>query len=254
MTQHPTTLRRTRRRVRLAACFTAGALILTACGSGSGSEKSDRDPGRTTTTTPGEARAAASICEAAVTAAAVASSDLSGLANAHIDAFNAAIDAIEAWDSGDRATFAAKAAEFRAFAANEPNQTERIEKDKETVARTERACRKALDGEPMAPPCQNAIDLLAEHRTHTYEVIEAVDELYAAGERLIAAAEANNVSMVEAAMSQVTVAGTTLDSALADDEAKFDAADAAVGRCLETDDESSNQESRRSSVGTPAGQ
>jgi hypothetical protein len=252
MTQHPTTHRRTRRCVHLAAAFIAGALTLTACGSDSAT--SDRDPGRTTTTTPKDARAAESICQAAVTAAATASSDLSGLANAHIDAFNAAIDAIEAWDTGDRVTFAAKAAEFRAFAANEPNQTARIEKDKETVARTARACRTALDGEPMAPACQAAVDLLAEHRTHTYEVIEAVDELYSAGEQLLAAAAANNVSMVEAAMSQIAVAGTTLESALADDEAKFDAADAAVGRCLETDDASTDQESLRPSVGTPAGQ
>lgn len=220
-----------RHRGRGLALVVVAALTLAACGS------SDSDSGsKSTTTTVSKAdrKATASICRAAVTAAAAASDDLSSLANAHIQAFNTAIDALEAWEGGDQATFDAKAAEFRAFAANEKNQTARIENDKQSVARTETACRKALDGTEMVAVCEEAVALLADHRAHALEVIAAGDALYAAGEQLLAGIEADNESMVEAAASQINVAGTQLDTALADDTAKFDAADAAVTRCDES--------------------
>lgn len=215
-------------RGRMVALAVVAALTLVACGS------SDSDSGTkptSTTVTKASKKANDAICRAAVTAAAAASDDLSSLANAHIDAFNTAIDAMEAWDAGDEPTFAAKAAEFRAFAANEKNQTARIDNDKQTVTRTEAACRKALAGDPMTPSCEEAVALLAAHRQHAYEVIASGDALYAAGEQLLAAAEADNLSMVEAASSQINVAMTSLDAALADDTAKFDASDAAVTRC-----------------------
>jgi len=240
---------RARRRRTVATAALACGVALAACGSGS-----TESGGGARTTTTRAAEDSDAICRAAVAAAAAASDDLSDLANSHIDAFNTAIDAADAWDTGDQAAFAAKAAEFRAFAANEENQASRIETDKRTVSGTTRACRDALGGDPMSPSCEEAIALLADHRTHSYEVIAAGDALYAAAERLLAGAEAQNVSMVDAASSQINVAMSTLDAALADDAAKFDAADAATTRCEESGSGSSERESSRSSVGVPTDQ
>jgi hypothetical protein len=214
--------------MRAVAVTIAIGLALSACSSNDA--KSDAKD--TSTTSAGTSRKQAdSICRAAVTAAAAASDDLTTIANDHIDAFNTAVDALDAWDAGDRATFEAKAAEFRAYAANEKNQTARIETDKDSVARTQSACRKALDGKAMVQSCEDAVALLAAHREHAYELIAGADALYAATEQMIAAAEANNEAQMDSASSQVDVAIATLDAASADDKAKFDAADDATTRC-----------------------
>lgn len=250
MTQHPTTLRRTRRRVRLAACFTAGALILTACGSGSAESDGEVTPSSTTTSR----KVTRALCDAAIDAADAASNDLAVLAGGHIDAFNAAIDAIDAWEIDDQETFTAKAAEFRAFAANEENQAARIEADRASVRRTEAACREALADESLTPACEQAIDLLAAWREHTYELIAAADALYAAGEQLIRGAEADNQSMIDAALSQIDATGTAWDAGLADDDARYDDAQAALKRCRKTETSRKSSVISPPSVGTPAGQ
>jgi len=217
-----------RHRGRMLALALVAALTLAACGS------SDSDSSSSTTSTTAEQaskKVMAATCSAALDAQTAASDSLRGIVQEHIDAFQAAIDAIDAYTNGDQATFDAKAAEFRAYAASEPAQAARIDTAKQNAARAMTSCRDARAGQPMPPSCETAATTSTAEQAHLLEMLAAADALYAAGEQAIASVEAGDVTAARAAMAQLNVAVSTWDAAVADDDAKFQAVEDALADC-----------------------
>lgn len=226
MTSTRTTTRR--HRGRGLALVVVAALTLTACGS------SDSDSGSkpsTTTVTKASKKVIATTCSAALDAGVSAADSMRNLVQEHIDAFQAAIAAIEAYTNGDQATFDAKAATFRAYAASEPQQAARIDTAKQNADRAMKSCRDARGGDPMPPSCEATATASEAERAHLLEMLAAADALYAAGEQAIASVEAGDATAARAAVSQLDVAVSTWEAAYADDDAKFKAVEDALAEC-----------------------
>lgn len=224
MTSTRTTTRR--HRGRGLALVVVAALTLAACGSSDSSSKPT-----TTTVTKASKKVIATTCSAALDAGVSASDSLRNLVQEHIDAFQAAVAAVEAYTNGDQATFDTQAATFRAYAASEPEQAARIDTAKQNADRAMKSCRDARAGDPMPPSCEATATASEAERNHLLEMLAAADALYAAGEQAIASVEAGDATAARAVVSELDVAVSTWEAAYADDEAKFKAVEDALAKC-----------------------